>query len=289
MFCSSLRRKREWAPALRGSADPAYIETRLETHDIAFPVSIRGDIAVFRGVLVSTREVGASQTKQRLERLRLLDGGSSVFAVLLLDGDSFMGSLTKLQMEYVAPSQSCLFCWLTIFYMAVSLQGLVAIPSAHLPPKLQPGRSETDETMMRTRRALHSSRPGMRKDTGRRSEEALQEAAVRVGMQHTALILVHTAETVGSVRALVERTVWIRGGCPSSLLDTADEGRWVMFGRGFSLKNHVPRSVAVNGPLMSGGQRAPHFDTRPTWSTRTCSDLTPDTSGCCPVRHVRDT
>lgn len=88
-----------------GSADPAYIETRLETHDIAFPVSIQGDIAVFRGVLVSAREVGASQTKQRLERLRLLDGGSSVFVVLLLDGDSSMASLTKLQLEYVGPGK----------------------------------------------------------------------------------------------------------------------------------------------------------------------------------------
>jgi hypothetical protein len=81
------------------STDPAYTETKLESHDIAFPTKIQGDNAVFRGALVCAKEVGPSQTKERLERLRLLDGGSSVFVVLLLDGDSSMTSLTKLQME----------------------------------------------------------------------------------------------------------------------------------------------------------------------------------------------
>lgn len=98
------------------STDQAYTrtETKLETHDISFPVKIQGGIAVFRGILVFPKDVGTSQTKERLERLRLLDGGRSVFVVLLLDGDSSMASLTKLQMEYVASSQNHVFCWLTV-------------------------------------------------------------------------------------------------------------------------------------------------------------------------------
>ena len=92
-----------------------------------------------------------------------------------------------------------------IFYMAVSLQGLVAIPSAHLPPKLQPGRSETDETMMRTRRAQFPSRDAQR----HRSPVGGSPARGGGPRRHAAhrSLLVHTAETVGSVGTLVERTV----------------------------------------------------------------------------------
>jgi hypothetical protein len=76
--------------------------------------------------------------------------------------------------------------------MAVSHQGLVAVPGAHLPPKLQPGRSETDETMMRTRGLTISSNPALfpsRDAQRQRSDEILQEAVIRVDMQHTALDL----------------------------------------------------------------------------------------------------
>lgn len=86
-------------------AKSTWQETRLETHDIAFSAKGNGNTAVIRGILISSAEAGAPKTGDRLERLRLLNGGCFVFVILLLNGDDPMGALLKQQMEFAVPSR----------------------------------------------------------------------------------------------------------------------------------------------------------------------------------------
>lgn len=82
-----------------------YLETRLETHDIAFPVKGHGDNIVVRGILISTAEVRTPGIRGRLERLRILNGGSFIFVILLLNGVGSMAALLEVQMEFVITNQ----------------------------------------------------------------------------------------------------------------------------------------------------------------------------------------
>ena len=54
-----------------------------------------------RAILISFAEVGTPKLGDRLERLRLLNGGRFVFAILLLNEGDSMTLLVKLQMEFV--------------------------------------------------------------------------------------------------------------------------------------------------------------------------------------------
>ncbi|KAK1600098.1 uncharacterized protein LY79DRAFT_6312 [Colletotrichum navitas] len=87
MFCSSLRKRPEWTPAiplLTGSA-PRLQESRLSTHDIALPLPQQQQGRFLRLVLLSPKDVGAAATEERLERLFNLDGGRDAAVVFLLD------------------------------------------------------------------------------------------------------------------------------------------------------------------------------------------------------------
>ncbi|POR38228.1 Uncharacterized protein TPAR_01573 [Tolypocladium paradoxum] len=108
MFCSSLRKRREWAavvPTLARSASPGWKgQTRLETHDIAFPVPSHGGRGqLYRVVLLSTSQVGTPEARDRVERLSLLDGRGKVAVIHLLADKDGMAAFMKLQMEYAWP------------------------------------------------------------------------------------------------------------------------------------------------------------------------------------------
>lgn len=77
-------------------------ETQLNSHDIGFPATSRGDATtVFRIILLCATEVGTQHVADRIERLSLLDGGRHVAIVVLLRGDDCMTAFAKLQMECV--------------------------------------------------------------------------------------------------------------------------------------------------------------------------------------------
>ncbi|KAK2007187.1 hypothetical protein LZ32DRAFT_610530 [Colletotrichum eremochloae] len=88
MFCSSLRKRPEWIPAipLLAGSTPRLQESRLSTHDIALPLPQQQQQGRFlRLVLLSPKDVGAAATEERLERLFNLDGGRDAAVIFLLD------------------------------------------------------------------------------------------------------------------------------------------------------------------------------------------------------------
>ncbi|GKT83007.1 hypothetical protein Ct61P_00857 [Colletotrichum tofieldiae] len=105
MFCSSLRKRPEWTPAipfmagstprLQGAGTPTSsscwrrllttaAESRLNTHDVALPL-LQQEGRFFRLVLLSPKDVGTAVTEQRLERLFNLNGGRDAAVIFLLD------------------------------------------------------------------------------------------------------------------------------------------------------------------------------------------------------------
>ncbi|KAK1955908.1 hypothetical protein LY78DRAFT_707935 [Colletotrichum sublineola] len=88
MFCSSLRKRPEWIPAipLLAGSTLRLQESRLSTHDLALPLPQQQQQGRFlRLVLLSPKDVGAAATEERLERLFNLDGGRDAAVIFLLD------------------------------------------------------------------------------------------------------------------------------------------------------------------------------------------------------------
>ncbi|KAK1687776.1 hypothetical protein BDP55DRAFT_727177 [Colletotrichum godetiae] len=83
VFCSSLRQRPEWAPviSLLTSNTPPFQESRLNTHDIALPISQNRS---YRVILLSPKDVGQQATEKRLERLYSLDGGRNIAVIFLI-------------------------------------------------------------------------------------------------------------------------------------------------------------------------------------------------------------
>ncbi|KZL81045.1 hypothetical protein CI238_03310 [Colletotrichum incanum] len=86
MFCSSLRKRPEWTPAipLMAGSTPRLQESRLNTHDIALPLPQQQG-RLFRLVLLSPKDVDTAVAEQRLERLFNLNGGRDAAVIFLLD------------------------------------------------------------------------------------------------------------------------------------------------------------------------------------------------------------
>lgn len=131
MFCSSLRKRKEWAqlvPALSRSTYPGWkgklkaigtryrsskvgelkprsipLETSLQSHDVAFalpPQSQHHQPRVFfKLILLSSEEAKTAEVKTKIERLSMLNGGQKVAIMLLLDGSGRVDSLVHLQMR----------------------------------------------------------------------------------------------------------------------------------------------------------------------------------------------
>uniref|UniRef100_A0A8H7NCN0 Uncharacterized protein n=1 Tax=Bionectria ochroleuca TaxID=29856 RepID=A0A8H7NCN0_BIOOC len=104
-FCSSLRRRRDWAPALSRFANIGPVrwrEDRLQGHDIAFPVEPRAGQqrgVKFLSILLATDEINTSETKEKIERLCNLNGGQNVAILLLLKGEDAIAAFMRLQVQ----------------------------------------------------------------------------------------------------------------------------------------------------------------------------------------------
>lgn len=130
MFCSSLRKRKEWAqlvPALLRSTSPGWkgklkaistiyrslkagelkirpisLETTLQNHDVAFALPPRQHHqprVSFKLILLSSEEASTAEVKTKIERLSLLNDGQKVAIMLLLDGSGRVDSLVHLQMR----------------------------------------------------------------------------------------------------------------------------------------------------------------------------------------------
>ncbi|KAL0781159.1 hypothetical protein CaCOL14_002494 [Colletotrichum acutatum] len=72
-------------------------ERRLDTHDIAFPIS---QDQVYRIILLSPKNVGQPATAQRLERLDSLDGGCNIAIIFLISEGTEQVDATQAFMEF---------------------------------------------------------------------------------------------------------------------------------------------------------------------------------------------
>ncbi|KAK7599971.1 hypothetical protein V3481_001533 [Fusarium oxysporum f. sp. vasinfectum] len=102
MFCSSLRKRREWAPAVHSltTSSSTWKESNLEACDITFPVPVSNSPpATFRAIVSSLSELQSSEGKARMARLLLMNGGEHIAVILLLDGYKPMESFSRLQIE----------------------------------------------------------------------------------------------------------------------------------------------------------------------------------------------
>ncbi|KAI0164872.1 hypothetical protein GGR57DRAFT_215317 [Xylariaceae sp. FL1272] len=94
VFCSSIRQRQEWAalPRLLLSSQTTlglWKETRLETHDVAIPLSAPGVSTrrTFRAIFMSPTDVGSSPNAARIDRLCHLNGGRDIAIIFLLKQD----------------------------------------------------------------------------------------------------------------------------------------------------------------------------------------------------------
>ncbi|KAI1870280.1 hypothetical protein JX265_006450 [Neoarthrinium moseri] len=112
MICSSLRKRPDWAsvvPALLQSPNPPrWKEARLETHDLALPLSLPGQPShlAFRAIFLAPSDIGSHETHKRTERLFNLNGGRYVAIVLLMrqmEGvqESNSSAMMRLQLELI--------------------------------------------------------------------------------------------------------------------------------------------------------------------------------------------
>ncbi|KAI1263026.1 hypothetical protein F5Y18DRAFT_429496 [Xylariaceae sp. FL1019] len=91
MFCSSIRQREEWAtlpPLLLSSQSTLGLwrEARLETHDVAIPLSTPGAATrrTLRAIFMSPTDVGSSSNTARIDRLYFLNGGRDIAIIFLL-------------------------------------------------------------------------------------------------------------------------------------------------------------------------------------------------------------
>ncbi|KAK2060528.1 hypothetical protein LY76DRAFT_509826 [Colletotrichum caudatum] len=157
MFCSSLRKRPEWTPAIplltgstprlqgRRNAEPTSsswshaltraTESNLSTHDIAIPLPQQGRF--FRLVLLSPKDVGTAATEERLERLFNLDGGRDAAVVFLLDqqeqGTSPTEAFMTLQINILNKLELPLIPLTSVAALPSTLANLQTVPAATHP------------------------------------------------------------------------------------------------------------------------------------------------------------
>ncbi|KAJ0341164.1 hypothetical protein COL922a_002618 [Colletotrichum nupharicola] len=85
MWCSNLRSRSEWAPAVRALSDNALRlkEASVKSHDIILPIPEQR--RSLRLVLLSPADLDGQTTEQRVERLANLEGGSNAAVIFLVD------------------------------------------------------------------------------------------------------------------------------------------------------------------------------------------------------------
>ncbi|KAK2042605.1 hypothetical protein LZ31DRAFT_469995 [Colletotrichum somersetense] len=158
MFCSSLRKRPEWTPAIplltgstprlqgRWNAKPPSsswshpltrtTESNLSTHDIAFPLPQQQG-RFFRLVLLSPKDVGTAATEERLERLFNLDGGRDAAVVFSLhqqeQGTSPTEAFMTLQINILNKLELPLIPLTSVAALPSTLANLQTVPAATQP------------------------------------------------------------------------------------------------------------------------------------------------------------
>ncbi|KUI66615.1 hypothetical protein VM1G_01815 [Cytospora mali] len=90
MFCTSLRRRKEWSsviPHLLQNKDPKFRESKLDTHDVNLPLPSSKDAPgtrYLRFILLSSADQDVTAIHRRIERLENLSGGCDAAIVWLL-------------------------------------------------------------------------------------------------------------------------------------------------------------------------------------------------------------
>ncbi|ROV97526.1 hypothetical protein VSDG_04528 [Cytospora chrysosperma] len=90
MFCTSLRRRKDWVPAiphLLQNKDPKFRESKLDTHDVNLPLPSPKEAPgtrYLRFILLSSADHDMTAVHQRVERLENLSGGCDAALVWLL-------------------------------------------------------------------------------------------------------------------------------------------------------------------------------------------------------------
>ncbi|KAL1878766.1 hypothetical protein Daus18300_002042 [Diaporthe australafricana] len=106
MFCTSLRRRKEWAPVvprLLQNRDPKFRESKLDTHDVNLPLPSLGapGTRYLRFLLLSSADQDSTARRERIERLENQSGGTDAAVIWLTGegGDQF--SYLQFQIELV--------------------------------------------------------------------------------------------------------------------------------------------------------------------------------------------
>ncbi|PSR92074.1 hypothetical protein BD289DRAFT_188934 [Coniella lustricola] len=102
MFCTTLRKRKQWAPAVPGLLQfdkMRFRESKLDTHDVNLPLpSISPGQRYLRFVLLSNTDGDSAYKHQRVERLYHLSAGSDT-AIIWLFGDNGDGPLSYAQFQ----------------------------------------------------------------------------------------------------------------------------------------------------------------------------------------------
>ncbi|KAJ0121550.1 hypothetical protein J7T55_008714 [Diaporthe amygdali] len=106
MFCTSLRRRKEWAPVvprLLQNRNPKFREGKLDTHDVNLPLPSPGapGTRYLRFVLLSSADQDSTARRQRIERLENQSGGSDAAVVWLMGEGGDQSSYLQFQIELV--------------------------------------------------------------------------------------------------------------------------------------------------------------------------------------------
>ncbi|KAI3397874.1 hypothetical protein diail_10275 [Diaporthe ilicicola] len=106
MFCTSLRRRKEWAPVLSRllqNRDPKFRESKLDTHDVNLPLPSPGapGTRYLRFLLLSSTDQDPAARRQRIERLENQSGGSDAAVIWLMGEGGDQSSYLQFQIELI--------------------------------------------------------------------------------------------------------------------------------------------------------------------------------------------
>ncbi|KAH8788709.1 hypothetical protein F5883DRAFT_635577 [Diaporthe sp. PMI_573] len=104
MFCTSLRRRREWAPVvtrLLQNRDPKFRESKLDTHDVNLPLPSPDapGTRYLRFLLLSLADHDPTARRKRIERLENQSGGGDAAIIWLLGEGGDECSYLQFQIE----------------------------------------------------------------------------------------------------------------------------------------------------------------------------------------------
>ncbi|KAF6840043.1 hypothetical protein CPLU01_01358 [Colletotrichum plurivorum] len=188
MWCSSLRKRPEWVPAVRVLPDvvPRIKEGKLNSHDIALPTGQHNGQKprILRLLLLSQNDLGTRMTEERLDHLYNLQGGQDVAAIVLLspsgEGKDPMEAFMKLQMELLGKQMGIN---LVPLLTAAGLPDTLAALRPSLPAVQQPATPGSLLRHMVSGRPLSEDQASLLSELGRTPSEVAALAETEEGQR----------------------------------------------------------------------------------------------------------